>query len=64
MLIQAAPPDTTIYMVGGYLFIFSVLGLYVASLIIRTRNLKRELALLDQLETPHYEEVPGKAEAI
>jgi CcmD family protein len=44
-------------MIGGYLFIFSVLGLYLASLVIRRRNLMRELEILQQIESPEVEEV-------
>ncbi|HJS30262.1 MAG TPA: CcmD family protein [Anaerolineales bacterium] len=56
-MIQTIPPDTSAYMIGGYLFIFSVLGLYLASLVIRRRNLMRELEILQQIESPEVEEV-------
>ncbi|MDX1436733.1 MAG: hypothetical protein R3335_07980 [Anaerolineales bacterium] len=58
---QTITPDTTAYMIGGFIFIFSVLILYVASLIIRKRNLERELELLHQIETPEFEEVSREA---
>jgi CcmD family protein len=54
-------PDTTSYMIGGFVFIFSVLGLYVASLITRRRNLTRELEILQQIEAPDYDEIGGEA---
>lgn len=53
-------PDTTSYMIMGFVFIFGVLGLYVASLIIRRRNLLKELAILEQIDAPEYEEVGGE----
>jgi CcmD family protein len=56
---QTAIPDTTAYMIGGYLFIFGVIGLYVASLIIRRRNLERELDLLQQFENQAPDEGVG-----
>jgi CcmD family protein len=60
MMIQTIPPDTSAYMIGGYIFIFTVLGLYLASLIIRRRNLKREMEILKQIETAEIEEVPAE----
>ncbi|MBN1303889.1 MAG: hypothetical protein JXA13_05595 [Anaerolineales bacterium] len=44
------PPDTSTYMIAGYSFFFIVSLLYLLSLFIRRRNLKRELELLEELE--------------
>ena len=49
-ILQQAPAETTRYMVAGYSVIFSVMFLYVISLIIRRRNLKRDLEILDEME--------------
>ncbi len=38
------------FMLAGYTVIFLVLGLYLASLFVRHRNLKRDLELLDEIE--------------
>ena len=49
-ILQPAPAETTRYMVAGYSVIFSVMFLYVVSLIIRRRNLKRDLEILAEME--------------
>ncbi len=49
--IQQAPAETTNYMLAGYAVIFSVMLIYVVSLAIRQRNLKREMQTLQELET-------------
>jgi len=43
-------PDTLNYMIGGYIFFTVVIIAYVASLIARWNNLKREELTLKQLE--------------
>ena len=43
-------PDTSFYMNLGYGFFFVVMGIYVASMYIRNRNLKRDLEMLESLE--------------
>lgn len=50
ILLQEGPAETTNYMLLGYGVIFLVLGGYIASLYIRNRNLKRDAALLEELE--------------
>jgi hypothetical protein len=49
-LLQQAPAETTRYMIAGYSVIFSVMFIYIVSLFIRNRNLKRDLDLLNELE--------------
>jgi hypothetical protein len=49
VLLQA-PAETTRYLVAGYTVIFSVMSLYIISLFVRTRNLKRQLEMLRELE--------------
>ena len=49
-LIQQAPAETTRYMIAGYSVIFSVIFLYILSIFIRRRNLKRDLEILNEME--------------
>jgi CcmD family protein len=49
-LFLQAPAETTRYLVAGYTVIFGIMFLYIISLIVRTRNLKRQLELLKELE--------------
>jgi len=44
------PPDTTGYLIGGYAVFFSVIAIYLISLIVRWSNLKRDLRTLEELE--------------
>ncbi len=50
LLIQQAPAETTNYMLAGYSVIFGVLLIYLVSLAIRNRNLKRNIESLRELE--------------
>ena len=43
-------PDTSYYMNLGYTFFFIVMGIYVASLYIRNRNLNRDLETLESIQ--------------
>jgi hypothetical protein len=43
-------PNTSAYMIGGYAFAFIAMALYLISLIIRSRNLNRDLSTLEDLE--------------
>jgi hypothetical protein len=43
-------PDTSSYMIAGYAVAFIVMALYLASIIIRTRNLNQDLAMLESME--------------
>ncbi len=49
-MIQQAPAETTRYMVAGYSVIFSVIFIYIASLVLRNRKLKQEIQTLDELD--------------
>jgi len=44
------PPDTTNYMILGYVVIFSVMLLYVLSLYFRRRNIELEMELLEDMD--------------
>jgi hypothetical protein len=49
-ILQQAPAETTRYMVAGYTVIFSVIILYISSILIRRRNLTRDLEILNEME--------------
>lgn len=42
-------PDTSAYMIAGYIVAFLIMGIYILSLYIRNRNLKSELEILESL---------------
>ncbi len=48
MLFQDAPANTMNYMIAGYAVIFSVMLAYMISLVVRSRNLKREVKALEE----------------
>jgi hypothetical protein len=43
-------PDTSTYMIAGYIVSFLTLGVYVLSLYIRNRNLRRDAETLESLD--------------
>jgi hypothetical protein len=45
-----SPPDTSFYFILGYTVIFTVLALYLASLVLRFRNARRDAYMLKELE--------------
>jgi hypothetical protein len=49
-LLQEAPAQTSGYMVAGYVVIFGVMLLYLASLVMRRRNLSQDLDMLEDLQ--------------
>jgi hypothetical protein len=59
---QQTTPDTSSYMVAGFVVIFGTIFVYLASLIIRWRNLQRDLEILTELEksqaSPHTSASP------
>ncbi len=50
MLFADVPPDTSAYMIAGYIIFFIVTAIYVASLFVRTNNLSRDLETLKDVE--------------
>ena len=52
MFFQEATPDTSGYMIAGFVITFLVMALYVASIYIRSRNLKQDMTTLSELEEP------------
>ena len=50
MFLQSSIPDTSGYMIAGFVISFLVMGLYVASLFIRNRNLNQDKAMLEEMD--------------
>ena len=44
------PADTINFMIGGYAVIFSVMLIYLVSLVVRWRNLRQDEELIEQLD--------------
>ena len=49
-ILQQAPAETTRYMVAGYTVIFTIMLLYILSMVVRSRKLERDLELLKEME--------------
>jgi hypothetical protein len=50
MFLQTPTPDTSGYMIAGYTIAFLVMGIYVASIYLRSRNLYQDKAMLEELD--------------
>ena len=50
MFLQTPTPDTSGYMIAGYAIAFIVMALYVASMVMRNRNLKQDLTTLEEMD--------------
>ena len=50
MFFQEAPPDTSAYMVAGYVIFFILMAVYLISLLIRSRNLRQDLTMLETMQ--------------
>ena len=50
MFFQEATPDTSGYMIAGYAVAFIVMTLYVISIYIRSRNLRQDMSMLNEIE--------------
>ena len=50
MFLQSSTPDTSGYMIAGYAIAFIVMGIYVASMYIRNRNLMQDKAMLEEMD--------------
>ncbi|MGE5249573.1 MAG: hypothetical protein ACM3QS_05110 [Bacteroidota bacterium] len=48
--LQEPPPNTSAYMIAGYAIFFVVMIIYLASLVIRWRNLNQDLRMLEDME--------------
>ena len=51
LLLQEGPADTTSYMIAGYAVIFVVMLLYLISLLVRQRNLQKDLEVLEEIQS-------------
>jgi len=52
MLFDEGPANTLNYMIAGYAVFFTAMILYLASLLMRYRNLKQDLEVLEEIEPP------------
>jgi hypothetical protein len=43
-------PDTSNYMIAGFVVSFVTMGLYIVSLYLRSRNLKQDIETLESLQ--------------
>ena len=43
-------PDTSSYMIAGFVVTFVTMGIYIASLYIRNRNLKQDIETLESMQ--------------
>jgi uncharacterized protein with FMN-binding domain len=50
MYFQEVTPDTSGYMIAGYVIAFVLMGLYVASMYLRSRNLKQDMTMLEEMD--------------
>jgi hypothetical protein len=63
MFFQEAPPDTSGYMIAGYAVFFVISAIYLLSLILRQRNLQRDLEALDAIKAESRQSPGGKRRA-
>jgi hypothetical protein len=49
-LFQDGPADTTNYMIAGYTIIFGVMLIYLFSLLVRQRNLQKDMEVLEEIQ--------------
>lgn len=50
MFFQTTTPDTSGYMIAGFVISFLVMGLYIASIYLRSRSLNTDKAMLEEME--------------
>ena len=50
ILLQEGPADTTGFMIAGYAVIFGVMLIYLISLLVRQRNLQKDLEVLEEIQ--------------
>jgi hypothetical protein len=50
MFFQETTPDTSGYMIAGYLITFIILGVYVASMYLRNRNYHEDMNVLEEMD--------------
>jgi len=45
-----APPDTSAYMIAGYVVFFIIAAIYLVSLFVRWRNINQDMTTLETIE--------------
>jgi hypothetical protein len=50
MFLQQGPVDTMNYMIMGFAVILGTMAVFVVSLIVRFQNLRKDQAVLDEIE--------------
>ena len=45
-----APPETTNYMIAGYIVIFCVMTLYIITLFLRYRKFEQDIKVLEEMD--------------
>jgi len=50
MFLLDAPPDTSAYMIAGYVVFFIIAAIYLVSLIVRSHNIHQDLTTLESIE--------------
>ncbi len=58
MPLQSTPPDTSPYLIAGYVAFAVIFAIYLASFIIRRRNLEQDLKMLEGIRAES--QVPPK----
>jgi hypothetical protein len=48
---QEGPADTTNFMIAGYIIIFGVMLIYLFSLLVRQRNLQKDMEVLEEIQS-------------
>ena len=57
MFLLDAPPDTSAYMIAGYAVFFIAAAIYLASLLVRWRNLHQDMRTLESIEKDNQQKV-------
>ena len=45
-----APPDTSAYMIAGYVVFFIIATIYIVSLFVRSHNINQDMSTLEAIE--------------
>ena len=61
MYFQEVTPDTSGYMIAGYVIAFVLMGLYVASMYLPNRSLKQDMTMREEMEKAAPPPVPKKS---
>ncbi len=63
MLFDQLTPDTSIYMIAGYVAFLLIAAVYLVSLLVRERNLRRDIETLESLKAEAQPPAPAPAVA-